>query len=249
MAITYIYAFASVIIISLVSFIGIATLSLKEDRIKKYVFFMVSLAVGALLGDAFIHLIPEAFEQASNGFVISLLIIGGMLLFFLLEKFFHWHHHGADDGHAHVHHSGKMVLVSDGLHNFIDGLVLASSYMVSVELGIATTIAIILHEIPQEIGDFGVLIHAGYARGKALLLNFVSALSAVLGVVVAFILGSAAQSASLWFLPIAAGGFIYIAAADLIPELHQAKGTKQTILQFIAVCVGVAAMAALVLVE
>lgn len=249
MEINYVYALASVIIVSLVSFIGLATLSVKEERIKKGVFFMVSLAVGALLGDAFIHLIPEAFEQAANSFIISLLIIAGMLLFFLLEKAFHWHHHGEDSDETHIHHSGKMVLVSDGLHNFIDGIVLASSYMISIEVGIATTIAIILHEIPQEIGDFGVLIHAGYSRARALLLNFVSALSAVLGVIVALLVGNSAEAISVWFLPVAAGGFIYIAAADLIPELHQAKGGRQIALQFVAIMIGIAAMALLVLVE
>lgn len=245
----YIYAFASVLIVSIVSFIGVFALSLQETLLKKYISLLVSVAIGALLGDAFIHLIPEALAETSSELGVSLAIIGGILVFFILEKFFHWHHHGDDVNETHIHPSGRMILVSDSLHNFIDGLIIASSYMVGIEIGIATTIAVVLHEIPQEIGDFGVLIHSGYTKTKALLLNFISALTAVLGVAAGFVLGGAAESLAVWFLPIAAGGFIYIASADLIPELHKTKDAKHSALQLFAVCIGVAAMVALVLLE
>jgi zinc and cadmium transporter len=219
----YIYTLISVLIVSIISLVGIIGISLREKVLKEYVFVFVSLAVGALLGDAFIHLIPEAIEEIGNINLIAILVIIGVFLFFILEKFIHWHHHGSDIEENHVHPVGKMILFSDGVHNFMDGIIIAASYMVSIEIGIATTIAVVLHEIPQEIGDFGVLLHAGYSKGRALFLNFLSALTAVAGALFLFLLGGFAEPIVTWVLPIAAGGFIYIAIADLIPELHKEK--------------------------
>ena len=244
---TYIYSFISVVIVSLVSLIGVFALSIREDLLRKYIFVFISLAVGALLGDAFIHLIPEAFEHVGNTTHVSVLIIVGILIFFILEKFLHWHHHGEDT--EEIHPVGKLILFSDGVHNFIDGIIIGVSFLVSVPVGIATTIAVILHEIPQEIGDFAVLLHSGYTKSRALFLNFLSALCAVLGVLLAFVLGEAGETFSLWVLPIAAGGFIYVAVADLIPELHKTKEAKHSALQIIAVIAGVLAMIALTLLE
>ncbi len=249
MATTYIYAFVSVLVVSLVSLVGVFTLSLREDILKKYVFIFMSLAVGALLGDAFIHLIPEAFENSSNGLLVSLLVIAGILTFFILEKFLHWHHHGEDKEEAHIHPVGQLVLLSDGIHNLIDGVIIGAAFLVSVPLGIATTIAVILHEIPQEIGDFAVLLHSGYSKIRALWLNFLSALFAFAGVAIALLLGEFAESFTSWFLPFAAGGFIYIAVADLMPELHKTKEARSSTLQFISVILGVLAMVTLVLFE
>lgn len=246
---TYIYTFVSVTIVSLVSLIGVFSLSLKEEIIKKYISLFISLAVGALLGDAFIHLIPEAFENSSNSTIISLLIIGGILLFFIIEKFIHWHHHGEDKEEEYIHPVGKLVLFTDGFHNFIDGIIIGVSFLVSIPLGIATTLAVILHEIPQEIGDFAVLIHSGYNKKKALFLNFISALTAVFGVIVALIFGNIAETFTTWVLPIAAGGFIYIAVADLIPELHKTKDLKYSISQILTVLFGVFLMILLLLLE
>jgi zinc and cadmium transporter len=246
---TYIYALGSVLLVSLISLVGVFTLSLKEDILKKYIGIFISLAVGALLGDAFIHIIPEAFEQSSNTLVTSLLIIGGLFIFFILEKFLHWHHHGEDKDMHEIHPVGKLILFSDGVHNLIDGVIIGASFMVSIPIGIATTIAVILHEIPQEIGDFAVLIHAGYSKKKALWLNFISALFAVVGVVLALALGSIAEASILWLLPIAAGGFIYIAVADLIPELHKHKENVSSVFQIVTVVIGVGLMLLLTLVE
>jgi len=245
----YIYSFASVIIVSCISLIGVFTLSLKEEILRKYIFILISVAVGALLGDALIHLIPEALEDSVNPVLTSVLIIAGILFFFILEKFLHWHHHGEDQDDNYVHPVGKLVLFSDGVHNFMDGIIIGASFLVSIPVGLATTLAVILHEIPQEIGDFAVLIHSGYAKGRALWLNFLSALTAVAGTIVLFSLGDAAKISSYWFLPIAAGGFIYIAVADLIPELHKTKEVKHSILQILAIVTGVLAMVALVLFE
>ncbi len=245
----YIYSLASVVIVSLISFIGVFTLSLKEEILKKYIFLFISIAVGALLGDALIHLIPEALETTPNVTLTSLLIIAGVLIFFILEKFLHWHHHGEDKDDDAVHPVGKLILFSDGVHNFMDGIIIGASFLVSVPVGIATTIAVILHEIPQEIGDFAVLLHAGYAKKRALLLNFFSALFSILGMSLVFLVGGISEYADLWFVPLAAGGFIYIAVADLIPELHKTKEARYSIAQIFAVMIGVLAMVALTFLE
>lgn len=248
----YLYSLFSVLIISLVSFAGAFTLSLRAETIKKYVFIFVSLAVGALLGDALIHLIPEAIEEIGDTTKTSLFVIAGVLIFFILEKFLHWHHHEGDN-EKHIKPVGKMILISDGFHNFIDGIIIGASYLVSIEVGVATTIAVILHEIPQEIGDFGVLIHAGYSKTKALFLNFVSAIISVLGVFSIFILGEYLESQLSLLLAIAAGGFIYIAMSDLIPELHKHSENKKdflhTLTQIIMTLVGVGLMLALLWLE
>jgi len=245
----YLYSIISVLIVSLVSFVGIFFLSIKEETLKKYIGVFISLAVGALLGDAFIHIIPEALENSSSSILVSILIIVGIFIFFILEKVLHWHHHGEDAEDEHVHPVGKLILFSDGVHNFIDGVIIGASFLVSIPIGIATTIAVIFHEIPQEIGDFAVLIHAGYKKKRALWLNFLSALASVLGVFFVLILGTSLDSFIEWSLPVAAGGFIYIAVADLIPELHKSEGFKHTIIQIIVGAVGVLAMIALTLLE
>ncbi len=249
MIINYLYAFISVIAVSLVSLLGVFSLSLNEDTLKKYINFFISLAIGALLGDAFIHIIPEAFESKLGVNISSILVIAGILIFFIIEKFIHWHHHGEDKEESHIHPMGKLILFTDGFHNFIDGAIIAASFMVSIPVGIATTIAVVLHEIPQEIGDFAVLIHAGYSKKKALFLNLISALASVLGLVVVLIFGNIVENAALWFIPIAAGGFIYIAVADLIPELHKTKNIKHSLVQIGIIIVGVLSMVALTLLE
>ena len=142
----YVYSLLSVIMVSLVSLAGVFILSLKESFLRKYIFIFISLAIGALLGDAFIHLIPEALGESSNKALTSMLIIIGILIFFVLEKFFHWHHHGEDTDRPHkVHPIGKLILVSDGLHNITDGIIIGASFFVSTSVGIATTLAVILH--------------------------------------------------------------------------------------------------------
>ena len=229
--------------------VGVFSLSLKEEVVKKYISLFISLAVGALLGDAFIHLIPEAFESSFSSIAVSLLTISGIIIFFVIEKFLHWHHHENDIEINHIHPVGKLILFTDGFHNLIDGIIIGVSFLVSVPIGIATTLAVVLHEIPQEIGDFAVLIHSGYDKRRALWLNFVSALTAVVGVLLALIFGSMAETFTLWILPIAAGGFIYIAVADLIPELHKTKEIRYSILQIATVLVGILAMVALLLTE
>lgn len=247
MTINYLYAFVSVVLVSLVSLIGVFSLSIKEEVLKKYINFFISLAIGALLGDAFLHIIPEAFNSSLGESLTSLLIIGGILIFFIIEKFIHWHHHGEDKNEDHIHPVGKLVIFTDGFHNMVDGIMIGASFLVSIPVGIATTIAIILHEIPQEIGDFAVLIHSGYTKKRALLFNFLSALASIVGVIIVFIFGSVVENSVIWFIPIAAGGFIYIAVADLIPELHKTTKVRHSIAQLIIILIGILSMLALTL--
>ncbi|OGZ43997.1 MAG: hypothetical protein A3J55_01025 [Candidatus Ryanbacteria bacterium RIFCSPHIGHO2_02_FULL_45_17b] len=253
MAIPYLYAFTSVLIVSGISLIGVSTLSLQTKRLRKILFVFVALAVGALLGDAFFHLLPEAFEHTNDTAVTSLLTLAGLLTFFWLEKLLQWHHgHHGDvveiEREDAIKPLGKLILFSDGLHNFLDGLIIGASYLISVEVGIATTIAVVLHEIPQEIGDFGVLLHAGYSKGKAIFYNFISALTAIAGVLVIMVMGSSSERAIGFLIPFAAGTFIYIATADLVPELHKQRGSS-TVLEFVAILIGVGAMYGLLFLE
>jgi len=231
--------------VSLISLIGIATLSLKQDLLRRMLFLLISLAAGALLGDAFIHLIPEAFEEAEP-LLVSGVILAGFFTFFVLEKFLHWHHSHGDDEfspeHAKIHPVGHLVILSDGMHNLIDGIAIGAAFLISTEVGIATTIAIALHEIPQEIGDFGLLLHAGFSRAKALMMNFFSALTAFLGVGLVFWLAESIEVATPLIAAFAAGNFIYIAAADLVPELHKTTGARKSTLQFVTILIGLAAM-------
>lgn len=246
---TYIFTFSSILLVSLISLFGILLLSFQEMLFRRYLSLFISVAVGALLGDAFIHLIPEALAETETTTITSILIIAGIFTFFLLEKVLHWHHHGEDADTSDIHPVGKLVLVSDVTHNFLDGVVIAASFAISLPVGFATTLAVILHEIPQEVGDFAVLIHSGYSKGRALLLNFLSALSAVFGAALFFAIGGFAESFATLCIPLTAGGFIYIAVADLIPELQKTKQWRISLLQVAAVIVGIGSMVSLTFLE
>ncbi|MAZ41153.1 ZIP family metal transporter [bacterium] len=257
MAIEITYALISVIAVSAVSLIGVITVSFSQKHLHSIVLLLVALAVGAFLGDAFIHLIPEAFEESTNTTLTSLLIVGGMLFFFVLEKGLHWHHHAHindpcldDDCEPHTTKPlGQIVLISDSIHNLIDGIIIGISYFISVEVGIATTIAVLLHEVPQEMGDFGILLHAGYTKRKALLYNLLSALFAVVGVLIVIVAQDFAEQIAGFVVPIIAGIFIYIASADLVPELHKEKRGLRTVFEVGAVIVGVFLMYLLLFLE
>ncbi len=243
----FIYALVSVIAVSLVSLIGIATLSIKLDRLKKMLLVLVSFAAGALLGDVFLHLLPELVE---DGFLLSFsfMILGGIGFSFVIEKFIHWRHCHVPTTKEHTHPVATMNLIGDGVHNFIDGIIIGASYLVSVPAGLATTFAVFLHEIPQEIGDFGVLLHAGYTRRKALFMNFLLALTSILGVLLVFLFGTI-EGVVPFLVAFAVGNFIYIAGSDLIPELHKETGMKSAFYQLLALVVGVLVMASLLLLE
>ncbi|MBI5400481.1 ZIP family metal transporter [Candidatus Saganbacteria bacterium] len=237
----------AVVLISLVSLLGIFTLAIKKERLARLILFMVSFAVGALFGDAFIHLIPEASEKLGSGVIVPALVLTGILLFFILEKFILWRHCHHPTTEKHPHPVVFMNLVGDGVHNLIDGMVVAASFMVSFPVGLATTVAVVLHEIPQEIGDFGVLIHSGLSVQRALLFNFASALLAILGAIITLILGPYIKNYSIFVLPLTAGGFIYMAGSDLIPFLHDEQSGRRALLQFLFILLGIATMFSLLL--
>jgi zinc and cadmium transporter len=239
---TWLYALGSVLLVSLVSLTGVATLSLSRNLLNRILLFLVSFAVGSLLGGAFIHLLPEAFASDLNPMIVSGSVLGGIILFFILEKFFRWRHCHHETTADHVHPVVPMNIFGDAMHNFIDGILIGVSYSVSIPLGMATTVAVLLHEIPQEIGDFGILIHGGLTVKKALLFNFTSALTSVIGVILALVLGTSLEGIVLYFLPMTAGGFIYIAGSDLIPELHHNTDVKVSIIQLLALLGGIAIM-------
>jgi zinc and cadmium transporter len=212
--------------------------------------FLISFAIGALAGDAFIHLIPEAFAELGPGLSTSLLIILGMVIFFSVERFIRWRHCHLPISEHHVHPVATLNIVGDAVHNLIDGIIIGASYLISFPIGLTTTLAVVLHEIPQEIGDFGILIHAGFTTKKALVFNFASALTAILGALLALIIGPHLETFSLVMLPITAGGFIYIAASDLIPEVQKdCGGAGVTFAHILAMIFGIGLMSLLVIIE
>ncbi len=238
----YLYIFLASLLTSLLSFVGVLFLSFSIKRLKKIVMFLVSLSAGALLGDAFLHLLPEAVENMENSMAIWFGVLAGIILFFSLEKIIHWRHCHEPTCESHPHTLGVMNLVGDGLHNLIDGMIIAGSFLVDVRLGVITTIAVISHEIPQEIGDFGVLIHAGYKAKKALLFNFFSGLFSILGALIVVLIGVYSENFINFIIPITAGGFIYIASSDLIPELKKDTSLNKTIKQLLGIFIGLALM-------
>jgi zinc and cadmium transporter len=245
----WIYAITSVLIVSLISLVGVFALSIDHNKLYKYLIYLVSLSAGTLMGDAFIHLIPEAYENSENSVLVSLYILFGILVFFVLEKVIHWRHCHEEPCEAHPHPFSYIILLGDSLHNFVDGMVIGASYLVSVPVGVATTVAVIFHEIPQEIGDFASLIYGGFSRKKALFLNFLSALTAVFGALLILSFDLKIDGLEKFLIPFAAGGFIYIAGTDLIPELHKHNEVKKGIIQVLAFLVGIGMMLGILLVE
>jgi zinc and cadmium transporter len=249
-------AFLSVIAVSAVSLAGLLTLSMDEIRVRRLATIFVSFAVGALLGDTFIHLVPEIFNDAprTDSLRSSLLILAGILLFFVVEKLLR-HQHGLL--HRHHHHEAvtrpelaAVNLLGDAAHNYIDGLVIGASWLTSPSLGVTTTLAVLLHEIPQELGDFGILIHSGLSVRKATLLNVASAAVAILGTATAVVAGVVAHQQMIRVLvPLTAGGFVYIATADLIPELQHERGLRALLVQTGLIACGIGVMAALTLLD
>ena len=211
--------------ISLLSFIGLS-IFFKKSYTKKIMEGTISLAAAVLLGNVFFHLLPEVLEKASfHNFdlrTVSLYILLSIVIFFFTEKYLHWHHcHDHHDHHKKcIHPMGYNILIGDALHNFIDGIAIATSFILGLEIGIMTTIAIALHEIPQEIGDFSLLLHSGFTKFQALLWNFISALAAILGGVLAYFYAQTAEHQIL-LTSLAIGSFLYISMSDIIPHLHE----------------------------
>lgn len=230
----------SILIVSLISLIGIFTLGIKTEKLKKIIIYFVSFSAGALLGDAFIHLLPETIKTGFT-LTVSLSLLSGILIFFILEKIIHWQHCHIPISKEHIHTFAYMNIVGDALHNFLDGIIIAISYLISIPAGIATTTAVIFHEIPQEIGEFGLLIYGGFSKKNALLVNFLSSLTAFFGAILTLWLSSLSNLKSV-LVPVAIGGFIYIAGSDLIPEMHKETKISKSIIQILAFLLGITIM-------
>ena len=241
MAGVWVYAVVSVVLVSLVSLVGVFVMVLWGELGKGSIMALVGFSAGGLLGGAFLHLIPESFERFSvDG--ASLFVLVGVFASFLLEMVIGWRHCHIPTSDEHPHSFAYVNLVGDAVHNFIDGLIIGGAYLGSVGLGVSTTLAVVLHEIPQEIGDFGVLLYAGIRPRRALLFNFGSALTAVLGAVVALYLGGLVEGLTGFLLPFAAGNFVYIAGSDLVPELRDEKDVVDGLMRFGLMGLGVLLM-------
>jgi len=220
----------------LIGLIGVFTLWMKQKLVDKLIFIMVAFSAGALLSGAFFHLMPESLAETSAMMAFTYLTVG-FVIFFLLEKILFWHH--CHDGKCDVHPFSYLILIGDAVHNVIDGLVIAASFLVNVPFGIITTLLIMSHEIPQELGNFAVLVYGGFGKVKSLVFNFLAQLSCIIGGVIGFFASGASSAFTPILLPFAAGGFIYIAASDLIPELHKEKSRSKSMISFGFFIIGV----------
>ena len=251
MASALLQSLIATIIVSLIAVVVAIPFLLKKNISKKLLLVLLSISVGTLLSSVFIHFLPEA---VSDGYTlgVAIYVLIGFLVFFIIEKLVHYHHNKCEHdehpaGHSHAYHIAPLNIIGDGVHNFIDGMVIAGSFMASPALGIAATIAVIFHEVPQEIADFGVLLYSGLSKAKALLFNFLSAVTAIFGVVVSFLIAGAGLDFTAFILPFAAGNFLYIAASNLLPELHRHCKLKETLVHVLAIMFGILIMVAVAL--
>ena len=225
--------------ISFLSFTGALTLIISKQKLQTILIYFVSLSAGTLMGGAFLHLIPEALNELPYSRVSSLVIVA-FILFFFIEKVLRWHHHHEFVDEKHT--LGHMNLIGDSVHNFLDGLIIAASFAADIRLGFITSAAVVLHEVPQEIGDFGVLLHSGYSIKKALVANLFVALISVIGALVGFLLIGASAEITPVVMALAAGGFIYISTSDLLPEIRSEMNNVKSWVSFIVFVVGIVFM-------
>ena len=239
-------------LVSITSMSGLFALWIEPERLQRIIPYLVALAVGVLLGDAFIHLIPDAVKRQGSISTVCLTTLLGMFLFFVLEKLVRWrhdHHINIPGQQNDIRPIAKMNLMGDTVHNFVDGILIGGSFLVDPVLGFTTTLAIIAHEIPQEIGDVGALVYGGYSPAKAVLYNFYCSLTVVAGVVFALFFSQLAESSLIFLLPIAAGGFIYIAATDMIPALHEHSTITNLLGQTAIFGLGIGFMQSIIILE
>jgi len=237
------YPLVSVLIVSLISLIFAIPFLLKKKISDKILLFLLSCSVGVLLSTVFMDFLPEAFEH-DYSISIAIYILLGFMVMFILEKFVHYHHNKKCEdghcGHSHAYNLAPVNLIGDGIHNFIDGLVIAGAYAINVTVGIAATISIIFHEIPQEIADMGVLLYSGMSKRKAIIFNLLSAATAIVGTTIGIFLVGSMHGFTEFIIPFAAGNFIYIAASNLVPQLHRHCKLKDTLLHIFAILLGIA---------
>jgi zinc and cadmium transporter len=234
--ITLFYTLLSLLLVSSVSLVGLFTLTWAKSRIHDFLHALVALAAGTMMGTAFLHLLPEAAEH-TDAHQLFVGVLLSFVSFFIIEKFLHWRH--CHEENCATHTFGYMNLIGDGFHNFLDGIIIAAAYATSVEVGIAATLAVLIHEIPQEIGDFGVLVKAGYTVQRALFLNFLTALAAIAGGIVGFLLLAYSETFIYVLTPFAAGSFLYIAATDLLPQLQTERVIKKSVASLLIFLLGI----------
>jgi zinc and cadmium transporter len=232
---TFFWIFFSGLLMSAIALVGSLTLVLQEATLKKILLPLVALAAGTLLGGALLHMIPAAIEKSGNHVSIYLWILLGFTLFLALEQFLHWHHcHRTPSEHRPLTY---LILIADGVHNFVGGLAVAGAFLIDVRVGVTTWLAAAAHEVPQELGDFGILIHGGWKKSKALLYNLLSGLTFLVGGLLAY--GASFTFDMTFLLPFAAGNFIYIAAADLIPEIKHEENARLNVIHFLSFLIGI----------
>ncbi len=222
---------------SAIALVGSVTLLMKKETLERLLLPLVALAAGSLIGGAFFHMLPAALNQQQSGLQVGVLVVCGFSVFFLLEQFLHWHH---------CHHASNeckqpltyLILIGDGLHNFLGGLAIGGMFLIDIGLGITGWLAAAAHEVPQELGDFGVLLHGGWRKRQALLFNLVSGLTFLVGGVTAY--GLSFQMDVAWLIPFAAGNFLYIGASDLVPEVNKHQNQRRNITHVMAFFVGLA---------
>jgi zinc and cadmium transporter len=233
---TFLWILAGGVVMSAIALVGSLTLLLSDRTLERVLLPLVALAAGTLLGGALLHMIPAAVDTMGNRFPVYLWVFAGFAAFFALEQFLQWHHcHDVPCEHG-IRPLSYLVLIADGLHNFIGGLAVAGAFLIDVRVGISAWLAAAAHEVPQELGDFGILVHSGWSKARALLFNFLSALTFLVGGLIAW---AAARSFDVSFLlPFAAGNFLYIAAADLIPEVKHGESLGRAAVHFAAFLFG-----------
>lgn len=235
-------ALISTLVVSLISLIGILFIMLKSSQLQRFLLVLVSFSVGAMLGNAFFHLIPESYFHIDSPKLTSWLIIAGFMAFFVIEQLLHTHHSPNNENNESVKPYGYLSLYADAIHNFVDGILIGAAWLFSPEVGIATTISVILHEVPQEISDFGILLKAGFTKKRALINNFIVATTAILGTLLALWFGHEVAHFSEYILPIAAGGFIYLAASSLLPEVLRNTTKRNWYINYGVVIIGLVLM-------
>ena len=248
----WVNALAAAALVAMVSLSGAAVLWIRTSTLRVAVPMLVAMAVGVLLGDAFLHLIPEATEQLGSVATVGIYTMAGFVLFFAIEKGVRWQHRHdvySPDSPDAIQPMARMNLVGDAVHNFMDGILIAGSFAVDPVLGWATTAAIVMHEIPQELGDIGALLCGGYSPRRAVWLNFLCALAVIPGVVATLLVGQVFENVQIYLLPIAAGGFIYIAASDFLPALHRGEPFQASAAQVGVVSLGMLVMYGVVVFE
>lgn len=230
------YIIVSTLVISCGALLGAFSLFFKKEVLDRIIFYLISLSAGTLMGGAFLHLIPEATERFNSNLLFPLILFS-FIIFFFIEKILHWQH--CHEENCEIHTFGHMALIGNSVHNFIDGLIIAATFLADVKLGMATTLAIASHAIPQEIGNFGVFLYAGYKKTKALIVNFLVSLVMVAGGVGGYLLVSQHEKLIAYLLPFAAGGFLYISTSDLIPEIRKEKDIKKSLISFAFFILGI----------